>query len=279
MKNVFLLLTMVIATSVFVAPLFGFDPVIFGSVITAGSLCVSVPGVLMNGMVVNNINSNEVFQQAKRFIIEALNLPAGQTVNDQMFTQSTIRGEVVLTATATQFHIPISVNDPLQGQNQFNTERRLGLQDLFGVTSMAVFIALPSGSADASYDLFTYPTLEKFSGAQSNALRGFYANGYMKYTNNGTIVTPYWDLKQHYKVPNQQFNAVPYYAANTTGYIDEVMGTVDGFIPVSPSWVFSGASNMDMNVNIPANMASVAANTRLVVLFRGILFQNLSGVR
>ena len=201
------------------------------------------------------------------------------TITDQMLTQSTIRSEVAMSTGATTFHIPITVNDAQNGQNsQFNTMRLLTLQDLFVVTELSVQVAKPTSATDAAFEIFTYPTLETFTANANAAILGAFNNGYISYTNNNRVITPYWDLKRHLKTPVTQYQLHTGFATGTATF-DAQDGSTDGFYPVEPGWVLSGGANMQMNINLPAAMANVDANSRFIVQARGILLQNLSGIR
>lgn len=283
MKKLVIFLCSVVLTTLMLVGLFDFNPVITAIVLTIGGLLNGTQkhSYFASGMVINNMNSDFVFQQAKRLVEQFLNLPAGQTVNDQMITQATLRSEVLLNTTQTTFHIPVNQNDSVTGSNQYITEKRLGIQDLFVVTSIMVGVAKPSSTTDGLFRVYNYPSIQQFSAAnEQSSLLGLFSNGYMRYENNGQVVIPYWDLLRHLKLPNQQFFDKPYYSAsNTQQYLDEQNGSVDGFEPVQPGFVLSGASNINMNIILPSALTATPATSRLVVMQRGLLLQNLSGVR
>jgi hypothetical protein len=282
MKKGLLFLLGLVCSTIFISPLFGFNPIVFFAVLGVAGL---INGSHKNsyfamGLIINNINSDLVFQKAKQLVVDALQLPPGQTVNDQMLTQATLRCEVSLNTTSTIFHIPVNSNDSITGSQQNVTERRLGIQDMFAVTDCAFFIGVAATPGTGNFQIFTYPSEKIFTGAGvQDSLLGMYSNAYMRLENNGQVVTPFWDIYRHLYVQNQQYNAVPYYAANTTGYVDSIDGATDGFAPVQPGWLFSGASNINMNIVLPSALPAVTANTRIIALFRGVLLQNLSGVR
>jgi len=281
-KLIFFLISLVLST-IIIAPLFGFNPLVFAFVLGAAGL---INGSHKNsyfatGLMQSNMNADFVFKTAKNLVSKYLNLPPGQTVDDQMITQATLRSEVLLNTSSTNFHVPVNQNDSITGSSQYNTENRLGLQDLFVVSSIAVLVAKPASGTDGAFRAYTYPSAQVFSGAgTAAALYGAFSNGYIRYENNGQLVLPYWDLLRHLKVPNQQYFDKPYYsAANTQSYNDEQNGEVDGFEVVQPGFVLSGASKVNMNIVLPTALAAVEANSRIIVLQRGLILQNLSGVR
>ena len=281
MKKVFFALVTVVLFAVMFSALSGISlMVVMPIILLSASLSGKVQTSFNNGVSINSITQDYVFQKAKS-IIAGLKRPDGSPVQitDQMLTQSTLRSEILMSTGSTQFHIPITVNDAQNGQAAFITENRLNLQDLFCVTELFVGCAKPTGANDGSFEVFPYPTLAEFTANANSAILGAFNNGSISYTNNNRVVTPYWDLKRHLKTSLQQYQLHPGYAANANAYADSQDGASDGYYPVEPGWILSGGSNMQMTLNLPAAMANVDANSRFIVMFRGILLQNLSGIR
>jgi hypothetical protein len=141
-------------------------------------------------------------------------------------------------------------------------------------------VAKGASATDAAYQVFNYLPTAVFSSANVAAAGiGMFYNGFLKFVNNQQVVAPYWDLLRHYKAPNQQQIAAPFYAANTQGYVSEVDGTTDGFFPVQPMWVFNGGGNVQVSLNLAQNLAAVETYQKLVVFVRGFLLQNASMVK
>ena len=281
MKKLILFLLVLTLSTILTSALFGFNPLVFFAVVGVAGL---VNGSHKNsyfatGYTITNINSDFVFKNAVNLIKKCITLPPGQNVEDQMLSQGTLRAETPLSTTQTNFHIPIVQNDPILGQQTTNTEHRLSLQDLFVATSISIQIASPASATDGAYQIFTYPTIQKFTAAQQAALLGFYSNAFFTLSMNNQVVVPYWGIYKHLYVHAQQFQTSPGYAANTQPVHDETSGATDGFYPIQPGWVFSGASNVNANIVLPSALADVPANSRIITIFEGILLQNLSGVR
>ena len=81
---------------------------------------------------------------------------------------------------------------------------------------------------------------------------------------------PNWDLFKHYNAPETQQTQ----ALGVASPADQVRGSFDGFYPVEPNIVLIGSKNNVIAINLPAGLATVQANSRIVVIARGITAQN-----
>ena len=236
-------------------------------------------------VIISSMTIDQQFQNAK-FLLGALKNSAGQLMfptqkdlDRQTIVQHTLRSEVKLSATATQFTIPVTVQNNLAG-GTFPTENRLAINDIFVVVDFNVSVANPASDADTDFRIFNYGSPTVFTTANtSKGVNAMYNKGYIQWINKQAVVAPHWDLLKHYKVPNQQAQTHPYYAANNENFLDEYDGGVDGFYPTSPNWIFNGAGNINLQLILPSALAAVEAYQRLVVQFRGFLLQNSSQVQ
>lgn len=185
-------------------------------------------------------------------------------------TQSYLRAEVLASATQGTYSFPIIINqaDP----NGFTTQQKLNLQDAFVVSEFGVFIAKPSGAADTTFPLITYDNETVFSTANTAAgVRTMY-NGKLVVTLNNSVIVPAWDVLRCKVVPRTQ-QAIPAGAKDSEDF------SADGFYPVEPNLIISGAGNYQIQMVLPAAMAAVEANQRIVLIARGILAQNVTSVQ
>jgi hypothetical protein len=220
----------------------------------------------------NQIGSRLVFENAKSFI-----QGQGYDTSHAVLTQSYIRSEVALSSTVTNYHIPVVINDQTNGA-AFNTEKRLQLQDVAVACELGIFVCLPSSATDTTFKLLTYPTLNTggFSAGQATALYSLY-NGSFNITVNNQQILPNWDVYRHYFVPRTQNGALA--ATGAVAPIDENDGSSFGFVPVEPNLLLNGAANIQANITLPGAVGTVATNSRIVVIFRTILAQNVTSVK
>jgi len=203
-------------------------------------------------------------------------MAAGIPQQTAVLAQTELRSEIPLSATSTQYQVPILINQNPYQQGIFPTERRLQLQDTFFVGTFGMFLVVPTGAADFSFPLLTYPSLiSGFTAAQQRDMNALY-NGYMTLNVSQKTIIPYWDLWKHYKVNQTQANVG--ITAQTTFPIDETDLTTDGFYPVEPGFNHIGSTNILMQLNLPQAVTSFPNLTRIVIIQRGVLAQNVTSV-
>jgi hypothetical protein len=114
-----------------------------------------------------------------------------------------------------------------------------------------------AGAADALYNLY---------------------NGSMSVVVNNRQIIPSWDLYRHLFVPQFQQGTS---SSATNGGIDENDAAEFGYYPAEPNIVFVGSKNNQISLNLPSAISTLQASTapRIVVIFRGILAQNVTPVR
>lgn len=181
-------------------------------------------------------------------------------------SQSALRLEQPCSATSTSYNFPVLIN--IQNQAQaFNTEIRLQQQDSFIPTHIGFFLALPSGTTDTTFKLMTYPN--PFVLTNAVQMQAYY-NGSMSIMINNVQYTQKWDLWRHWQTNQTQQTA----ALGAASPEDQFLGSDDGFYPMQPFILLIGSQNIQLNINIPVPPTAVDANSRLVLLMRGVLAQN-----
>lgn len=200
---------------------------------------------------------------------------ANISLQTAVLTQSELRSEIPLNTTTTNYVVPILVNTNPYTGGTTPTERRLQLQDAFVTGSIGMFLAVPSSGTDVAYTIFSYPSLAKFTATQQQNLNALY-NGYMTLNVSNKTLIVYWDLWKHYKV--NQTQAGVGVTAQTIFPIDEADFTTDGFYPVEPNVLHIGSTNINMSIVLPAAIATLPANAKLVIIQRGVLAQNVTSV-
>jgi len=221
----------------------------------------------------NTIGARLVFDNAKRAIDQAF--PAG--ANGQpasafcKLTQSYLRTERTLVTNVTSYEFPILINASINGTIN-NTEQRLNQQDSFVCSEVGIFIGAPSSSADATYTLDTYANPVTY-GVASVPMQTVW-NGNFTISVNNDILMPAWDVARHYYAPETQATAAP--AAGSP--IDQKRLAVDGFYPMEPNVIFIGSKKNTLKIDLPAALAAVLADSRLIIVLRGVLAQNSTPV-
>ncbi len=220
----------------------------------------------------DTVGSRLAYDKAKAAINNA-GFSAGQAVLSQGF----LRTEVALSNTKTSYTFPILQNDNVNGTS-FNTSNLLALQDAFYVSSLGIFFCKPTSATDATFQLATYPNASIFSAAAATSLFTWYNSSMQLIVNNRQII-PSYDLYRHYSVPQQQTTANADYTASTIAYKDQQSGADSGFYPIEPGIVLVGSKNNTLSVNLPQALGTVDAFSRVVIIFRGHLGQNVTPVR
>lgn len=239
-----------------------------------------------NVLGMNNTNNESAYQAYLRgkqqffdaflpsFIKDGKPDPMGRCkayVENLVFSQSEIRLEVNLTAAATFFKFGVTPQDQNTTGVQFPTERRLRPQDTLLATEYKMEIAQTAGNTDANYAGHTYPNTQAFAAADVITLRNiFYENGDLQILCNGTDVMPYRRLKNFLYQPQTQQTA-PLGAGSPA---DQVRGSEDGFITLSPSLFLIGPKGYVPQINLKTNLTGLSANVRAILTFNGLLAQN-----
>lgn len=211
-----------------------------------------------------------IFDNAKALVNNA-GFSAGQAV----LSQSYLRSEVAMSTSTTSYQIPILVNSTGANTN-YATNQLLNLQDAFVVSSIGVFVSIPAAATTTAFPLYTYPNASAFTTAGAAAALYNLYNGKLSVTVNNRQIVPAWDLYRHLYVPQTQQGA-----AATATTIDENDATEFGYYPVEPNIVLVGSKNNVVSLELPGAISTLQAGVapRIVVIFRGILGQNITPVR
>mgnify|MGYP001456771953 CR=1 FL=1 len=197
-------------------------------------------------------------------------LKAGVSPRNAILSQSYLRFENFLSTTKTSYDFGVLNNQTISGQAQSATEQRLNLQDAFYISEIMVYIAKASSATDNSYKLSTYPSTTIFSTSGAAAALFTLYNGVLSLTVNNRNIVPNSDLTKFLQVPQTQATAA------TNSPIDQFDGGYANV--VEPNLVLIGQKNSLFNITIPSAFAALDANTKVVILVRGVLAQNVTSV-
>jgi hypothetical protein len=230
----------------------------------------------------NNISARASYEKAKAMFFAAWlpsfngNRQQCQDYVDQCkFSQSEVRLETILNATATNFKFALTPNQQNNAGLQFNTENRLKLQDTLCANEYGIYIGQPASNVDTAWQLRTNPNTQDFAAADVTALRTtFYSHGFLRMTCNNDVIIPYRGLVNHLYYPQTQETA-PLGAASPN---DQFRGAEDGLITDEPNILLIGSKGYEIELILPTAMASAAAFMRAVIIFKGVLAQNSTPV-
>lgn len=203
-------------------------------------------------------------------VAKATLMRAGIDANATKLTQHTLRFEATLTSTSTSIQFGVLVNQSSPGVtngSSYNTENKLNLQDAFFCHEIGLFLAKASSTTDTTFRLNTYPDQGQFATGYTNLYTIYNSNLSLSVDNNQVV--PFLDCERFLNIPN------PNYSAAANAQIAAIDGTTQGFTPIEPMLIFNGTQNIAMKLNLPAAIATLDSNTRVVVMLRGHLAQNV----
>lgn len=215
----------------------------------------------------NGIAARLDFENGLRVFQHAFRNTNIDVLDQFKLTQSDLRLEQALQANNNTYTFPVMVNIQNGGQSQFNTELRLNMQDTFLPQYIGLFLAKPASAIDTTFPLLTYPNPAVFTNATQ--MEAIY-NGKLNIQVNNTNYITNWMTARHKLVPQTQQTAAP----GAGSPLDQIDGADYGFFPMQPYVIISGSSNMQITVNLPVAPTAVDANSRLVLIFRGIIAYN-----
>lgn len=204
-----------------------------------------------------------VFKNAQEALLKANINP-----RNAILSQSFLRFENFLSTSKTSYDFGVLNNQNISGQAQSPTETRLNLQDAFYVSEIMVYIAKAASATDSSFKLNTYPSSEIFT-TGATSLYTLY-NGNLALTVNNRQIVPNSDLVKFLQVPQTQDTA------STNSPIDQFNGAFSSV--VEPNLVLIGQKNSLLNITIPSAFTALDANTKVIILVRGVLAQNVTTV-
>lgn len=268
MKKLFSLLSFsftVLVAAFFVTQFIDVSYAVAVPVIAFLALCVKpADGILAASFVtLNNLNEREIFANSVAALQRAFSDVPGFNARNYKLTQSYLRLEQAIVAGITTYRFPVLVTETQTGI--FTTEKRLNLQDSF-VTSSILIGTYVSASATGEILTWEDPAAYSTSGADV-AVKALY-NGSLEIKVNNDVLTPDWDVWRHYDRP-----ASPLVSNDPTAN-----NGITGFFPMEPNIILVGAKNNKVSINLPEGIGTVQANSRIVLLLRGILAQNTTVV-
>lgn len=207
-----------------------------------------------------------MYDNVKKSIAKAFG-KSNQAIDLDQFkiTQSFLRLEQPIAVGRTLYTFPVLVN---QANPQiFNTEQRLNLQDSFFINDVGFFQGLPSGSTDATFKLLTYVSPFLFV---NDAQHQIFYNSKLSIAVNNNVIVPAWDTTRHLVAPQTQQTQ----ALGAGAPMDEFHGNTTGFYPMEPNVTLVGSKNYVINLELPAAPTAVEANSRVIIVLRGLLVQN-----
>jgi hypothetical protein len=193
---------------------------------------------------------------------------AGVNPQSAVLSQSYLRFENTLSTTKTSYDFGVLNNQTIGGNAQFPTENRLNLQDAFYIAEIFVYIGKAASTTDSAYKLSSYPNSVTFA-TGATSLYTLY-NGVLSLTVNNRQIVPTSDLTKFLQIPQTQLTG----AANSP--VDQFDGQFSTV--VEPNLVLIGSKNSLFNITIPSAFTTLDANTRVIILCRGILAQNVTVV-
>jgi len=215
----------------------------------------------------SSVGKRLVYQNAKAAITRA-GLSSGKAV----LSQSYLRLEAPLSLTQALYTFDLLVNENTNPNNI--TQNKLNLQDAFVCSEVGIFLALPASAAttETRVPIYSYPSPTVFVGAGVPAAMETVYTGNLSIQVNQRTIVPYWDVKRHFFVPQTQLTA----AVNSP--LDQLEANHQGFYPMEPNVNFVGSKKNIIQIALGSAPAAIQANSRLVIIFRGILAQNVTSV-
>jgi hypothetical protein len=196
-----------------------------------------------------------------------------------VLSQSYLRMEANMSTSQTQYNFDVLVND--NNNPAFVTKQALNLQDSFIVSDIGVFIGMPftGNTTEARVKLYSYPDITQFATPLFTNLLALY-NGSLSLTVNQRVIVPSWDLMRHYKAPITQSGYSPTGTAIGSLQNSDNLSD-DAFYAVEPNIVLVGSKKNQLQITLPQALATIPttpATGRIVLIFRGLLAQNVTSV-
>lgn len=217
----------------------------------------------------NSIAMRYDFENAASVFAQAFGMTIAAVKSTFKLTQSFLRLEQPFTTANATLTFPV-LNNIQAASGQYPTEQRLNQQDSFIPTKMGVYINPAASATDVISKLLAYPNPTILTAPNAIAMQVLY-NGKMVLTVNNVVYIPAWDIFKHYCANQTQQNVA---TATATDNVDQFYGDEDGKYPMQPYVALIGSKNIQLQIQMPAAPTAIAANSRCVVWFDGILAQN-----
>jgi hypothetical protein len=227
----------------------------------------------------NNFSARQAYEQAKALFLKAFSVGFKGSpeelqllVNSFKLSQSEIRLEVPLSTTNTIFNFGVIQQQPATGNGNapYNTEIRLTQNDSICVNEMFLYVGKPASTTDTAWQLRSYGNSQDFPTGAAALNTTFFSHGKLSIKINNDVLVPSRGLSNFFYKPETQQTAP--LAANSPD--DQFKGAEDGGITVEPNIVLIGAKQNIISIELPTALAAVDANTRAVLILRGIYAQN-----
>lgn len=193
-----------------------------------------------------------------------------------VIVDSAIRLESAMAANQQQFIFNIA---PGSGTT-YNTEQRLALNDGFSIFEIGVFVTKPASSTSTIFKLYSYPNASVFSTSNvASSLDGFYNNGVLNISKDQVNYLQNYPLSNHRFVPVVQDGLTGGYTtsgATAPNGLDSFDGKDDAFAPLAQYINITGRDSLNINITLPAGLAAVETNQRVVLIMRGYKAYNVS---
>jgi hypothetical protein len=192
-------------------------------------------------------------------------------VDSLKLAPSEIRLETTLDTVNSVFTFGVTPNQANNAGTVFKTEQRLQMQDNLVVAEYGIYVAQTAGATDTAFDLNTYGNGNVFAVADAAALNTtFYSNGQFALKCNNDVIIPSRGILNHKYIPQTQQIA----ALGAAAVHSQICGAVDGVVTMEPNFLLSGQKNNVPQIILPGALASMAANARVILIFKGLLAQN-----
>lgn len=202
------------------------------------------------------------FEKAVQLFANALEMPVDEVIDKYRPTQSQVRLEQSAVTTSASYTFPIKIT-----QTKTITEVRLVDTNSFVPYMIGFYLANPTGAGDAAYTDFSYCNQFIFPAA----MKGAYL-GHLKISIGQVGYLINWPLRWNESRPQTMQTAV----FGPASPEDQFDGYVSGKVGMNPFLIFGGTKDISIEVVLPVALTAVLANSRLVVTFDGVEFQNIT---
>jgi hypothetical protein len=197
---------------------------------------------------------------------------AKSAVANAVLSQSYLRLEQPIVANVNTIQFPILVN---QGGTPSPTEVRLEQQDAFFTSNWYMYISRKSSTTSVTFPLLTYPNAVDFPAgglvtANEAPLYTLY-NGFLKVTINKSVIIPNYPLSNFLYVPQTQR-----VASTANAQISQFDPNIVALW--EPNINLIGTKSNGIQIQMPSGIltANLDANTTVILIYQGVLAQNVT---
>ncbi len=202
-------------------------------------------------------------------------------------TQSYLRSDCQLSQNLSTYNFGILDREASTGNNSIlPQEQRLKQQDVFFVYDLGFYVycsATAAANTTFKYELMTFPNPNFYSGFGAGAINldqlcALWQAAVLQVQVNNNVLTPNWDIAQHFYVPETQINTTIWPSGN---YFNEIDLGRDGRQVVEPNWIINGGNNNQYIINYPVSLTTLnfgSFTLYISLIWRGFLAQNCSSL-